>query len=64
MKKLKSYNLKGTAIDPTGEWKLETTDDPVKLLTLYIQSIAYPEEFSKGYSKRVHDKMCEVLKND
>ena len=64
MKKLKPYNLKGTAIDPTGEWKLEATNDPVKLLTLYIQSIAYPEEFSEGYSKRVHDKIREVLKND
>lgn len=64
MKKLKPYNLKGIGIDPTGDWKLETTNDPVKLLTLYIQSVAYPEEFSKGYSKRVHDKIREVLKND
>ena len=51
-------------IDPTGEWKLETTNDPVKLLTLYIQSITYPEEFSEGYYKRVRDKIGEVLKND
>ena len=64
MKKLKSYSLKGIAIDPTGDWKLEATDDPVKLLTLYLQSVAYPEEFSEGYSKRVYDKMREVLKND
>lgn len=64
MKRLKPYNLKGIAIDPTGDWKLEATNDPVKLLTLYIQSIAYPEEFSEGYSKRVHDKIREVLKDD
>ena len=64
MKKLKTYNLKGTAIDTTGEWELKATNDPVKLLTLYIQSIAYPEEFSEGYSKRVQDKIREVLKNN
>lgn len=46
------------------DWKLETTNDLNKLFTLYIQSLAYPEEFSEGYSKRVHDKICEVLKND
>ena len=47
-----------------GDWKLEATNDPVKLLTLYLQSVAYPGEFSEGYSKRVYDKIRELLKND
>lgn len=44
------------------DWKLETTTDLNKLFTLYIQSVTYPEEFSEGYSKRVYDKISEVLK--
>ena len=46
------------------DWKLETTTDLNKLLTLYIQSVTYPEEFSEGYATRVYDKIIEVLKND
>ena len=46
------------------DWKLETTTDLNKLFTLYIQSVTYPEEFSEGYSKRVYDKISEVLNND
>ena len=46
------------------DWKLEATNDLNKLFTLYIQTVAYPEYFSEGYSKRVYDKICEVLKND
>ena len=46
------------------DWKLETTNDLNKLFTLYIQSVEYPEEFSEGYSKRVYDKISEVLKHD